>query len=200
MNLLDLPSDIINILPLHLHSITDLYALLSTCRALHNAWAFSEVRLLPILSKLHGLSLLPPHPRLILAGTARQVADWAVLSHTNRAILHKALLDGNEGLLKLSEQVARVSLRDMRSLHDLKYNLLNRLTRIVDCEAGREMVRRRGEDPDDASWPIVREPKLALLNYWIYCELFHHNVDQILCYAARTTSQPKPLALDTRRR
>jgi hypothetical protein len=200
MKLLDLPSDIISLLPTYLYSITDLYALLSTCRALYNAFAFSEARLPPILPRLYGRPLLPPHPHLILAGTARQVADWAIASRGNRAVLYESLLEGNCGFFKLSQRVARVSLKDMRDLNKLKYSLLNPLTRIVDVEGGPEMVREEGNDPDNYSWTIVREPDIALLNYWIYCELFHHNVDEILTHSTRTSSQPKALDLKTRRR
>ena len=109
MNLLDLPSDILNLLPAYLHSITDLSALLSTCRALYGARSSPTVNLSPVLPELHGQPLLP-HPRLILAGTARQLADWAVLSPSNRTTLYDALLEGNDGLLRLAQQVARVSL------------------------------------------------------------------------------------------
>jgi hypothetical protein len=200
MKLLDLPSDITSLLPTYLHSITDLYALLSTCRALYNAFAFSEAKLPPILPRLYGQPLLPPHPHLILAGTARQVADWAIASRENRAVLYESLLEGNCGLLKLSQKVARVSLKDMRDLSNLKYSLLNPLTRIVDVEGGPEMVREEGNDPDNYALTIVREPDIALLNYWIYCELFHHNIDEILTHSTQTSSQPKALDLRTRRR
>ena len=200
MNFLDLPSDIINSLPIYLHSVTDLYALLSTCRALYIAYGSSKVRLPPVLPRLFGQPLLPPHPHLLLAGTVRQVADWAVLSIANRARLHTSLLEGNDGLLKLSEQVACMSLKDMRDLHDLKYSLLNPLTRTVDIEAGPQMVRDNGYDPDNYSWTIVCDPDVALLNYWIYCELFHHNVNEILNHSTRTSLLPKPLDLKTRRR
>lgn len=200
MRLLDLPSDIINLLPNYLYSINDLYSLLSTCKALHTAHAYSLAKLPPILPRLYGQPLLPPHPHLILAGTARQVADWAVLSRANRTALYDALLEGNDGLLKLSERVAGMSLQDMRNLHDLKYNLLNPLAKIVDVEAGPQMVRDEGNDPDNYSWTIVRDPDVALLNYWIYCELFHHNADEILNFSRRTASTPKPLDLKTRRR
>lgn len=160
---------------------------------------FQEVKRPPVLPRLYGQPPLPSHPHLILAGTARQVADWAVLSRARRAALYGSLLEGNDGLLKLSEQVARVSLADLRDLYNLKYNLLNPLTRIVDAEAGPQMVRDEGNDPDDYAWTIVRDPDVALLNYWIYCELFHHNVDEILDYATRTSSQSRPLDLKTRR-
>lgn len=198
--LLDLPSDIINLLPIYLHSITDLYALLLTCRALYNAYFSTDIRLPPLLPKLYGQPLLQPHPHLILAGTARQVADWAVFSRSNRAALYSALLEGNVGLLQLSEQVARVSLQDMRHLHHLKYSLLNPLTKIVDVEGGPQKVRNRGNDPDDYPSGIVHHPDTALLNYWIFCELFHHSVDGILNYSSRTPSQPQPLDLKTKRR
>ena len=200
MRLLELPSDIINLLPTYLYSITDLHSLSSTCKALHIVYASSPAKLPPVLPRLYGQPLLPPHPHLLLAATARQVADWAIRSRANRTALYEALSEGNDGLLKLSEQVAAVSLQDMRNLHDLKYNLLNPLARIVDIEAGPQMVRDQGNDPDNYSGTIVPDPDIALLNYWIYCELFHHNVDQILSVSARTAPAPKPLGLKICRR
>jgi hypothetical protein len=62
------------------------------------------------------------------------------------------------------------------------------------------MVRDQGDDPDTYPLTIVVDPDIALLNYWIYCELFHHNVDQILSVSARTAPAPKPLGLKIRRR
>jgi hypothetical protein len=93
-----------------------------------------------------------------------------------------------------------VSLQDMRNLHDLEYNLLSPLAKIVDTEAGPQMVRDEGNDPDNYSWTIVRDPDIALLNYGIYCELFHHNVDQIHNVAGPTAPVPKPLGLKIHRR
>ena len=83
----------------------------------------------------------------------------------------------------------------MHILHERKYNLLNPLSRIVDIETGPESVRMYGHDPDDWQWTIVDEPDLAFLNYRIYCELFHHDVDQNF-----STSSPQSLDLKTCRR
>ena len=139
----------------------------------------SNAALPPVFPKLHGQSLLPPHPHLLLAGTARQIADWAVQSVDNRSELYETLLRGNEGLVEIAEKVTRLTLTEVKALYATKGDLLYKLTRIIETEAGPQI------EPETLT--VCNEPELALLNYWIYCELFHHDVD----YMYRQQSIPQ---------
>ena len=204
MQLLDLPPELLELLPHHLSSLQDLNSLLRTCRFFYHVCESSKAALPPAFPKLHGQSLLPPHPHLLLAGVTRQVADWAVQSDENRTELYETLLLGNEGLLNLATQVTRLSLGDIRVLYAAKGDLLYPLTKIVDREAGRERYRlealRKGIDP--CTWDgltVCENPEIALLNYWIYCELFHHNVDHFLAQDPLQNSS-QPLSNETRLR
>ena len=143
MKLLDLPVDIINILPHYFNSIYDFYNVILSCRTLYSAYRDIEVRLPPILPKLDGQPLLQPHPQLLLTCVARQIGDWAVSSPSTRYELYQSLLKGYNGLLVLAERETLVSLSDLRHLHETKYSLLNPLTRIVDFEVGPAMVRNQ---------------------------------------------------------
>ena len=142
----------------------------------------SNAALPPVFPKLHGQSLLPPHPHLLLAGTARQIADWAVQSVDNRSELYEKLLQGNEGLVELAENVTRLTLKEIKALYAVKGDLLYGLTRVIETEVGRESSRSPAET-------ICQEPELALINYWIYCGLFHHDID----YSYRRSPMPKTI-------
>jgi len=183
MKLIELPSELILLLPPFLHSIDDLYSLLQTCRTLYQHYADSRVALPPIFAKRDGQRVLPPHPHLLLSGTARQIADWAVESKANRHELLQTLPGRMEGLLSLAERVTRLSLADLRELYRIHNEFINPLYRRVDAICGQEYVRRsardEAEDEEDLM-TICGDVTQSLYSFIIYCELFHHNVDALL--------------------
>lgn len=212
LKLLDLPGELLGHVAQRLPSIYDLYSLLRTCRTLYEVLGPDHgngLLLPPILPQEDGRHLLDPHPYLILAGTVRQVADWAVASDERQDGLYELLIRGPDGLFELVQRVARVGVKDMRRLHEQKYSLLQPLTDLVDREAGpkhRRMANfhnrhRMGvdewnpsgyeddesEDDDVSSFTICEQPERAILNIWIYSELFHHYVDAVLRYASSST-------------
>jgi hypothetical protein len=189
MKLLDLPVDIINLLPNYFNSIYDLYNVLLTCRTLYTAYRDTHVKLPPILPKLDGQPLFQPHPHLLLTIVASQVGDWAVSSPSNRYELYQSLLNGHYGLLSLAERVSFVTLSDLRDLHATKYSVLNPVIRLVDFEAGPAMVRHQEIDPAEYGLTICQRPDLAVMNYLIYCGLFHHYIDEILAFSEGTDSE-----------
>lgn len=189
MKLLDLPIDIINILPNYLASIHDLYSVLLTCRTLYTAYHDSEFKLPPILPKPDGQPLFQPYPHLLLTILARQIGDWAVSSSSHRYELYQSLLLGHHGLLSLAERVAVVSLSDLRHLNEIKYSVLNPLTRLVDFEVGPAMVRNQDMDPAKYGLTFCQCPDLAVMNHVVYCELFHHYIDEILASAGMTAEE-----------
>ena len=199
MQLLDFPTDIITLLPHYFISIYDLYNVLLTCKTLNAAYRDKRIMLPPILQRPGGQFLFQPHPHLLLTCLARQLGDWAVSSASNRYELSQNLLGGYDGLLLLAERVTRVSLSDMRQLHGTKYSLLNPLTRLVDFEAGPAMVRNQEMDPDTYGLTICQMPDLAVMNFVVYCELFHHYVDNILS-CPDDPELPRPLEAGIRQR
>lgn len=88
----------------------------------------------------------------------------------NHTELYESLLQGSEGLLKLASQVTRLNLGDVKALHAAKGDLLYPLTKIVECEAGRERYRREAQDGrmDPNCWDTFtacENPEIALLDY-----------------------------------
>lgn len=199
MKLLDLPTDIIILLPQHFNSIYDLYNVLFTCKTLYTAYRDKVIKLPPIIPKPDGQYLLQPHPRLLLTSVARQIGNWAVSSASNRYELYQSLLEGYDGLLSLAQQITRVSLSDLRNLHDTKYSLLNPLARLVDFEVGPAMVRNQDMDPDDYGLTICLAPDLAVMNFVVYSELFHHYADDIISLS-NAPDRRRPLEAGIRQR
>lgn len=151
-----LPDELIARLPDYLHSLDDPYAGLQTCRLFYRCCAQTEAKLAPPFAKLYGQHLLSPHPYLLLAGTARQGGDWATESEANRQRLWDVIKDGAvAGLTNLAVESSRLSLTDVRALHQSKYDITNPNSKTPDLEYGagerernvsflRPVRRRRG--------------------------------------------------------
>lgn len=185
MRLIDLPPEILIHLPDYLDSLSDLYSLIQTSRALYITCAGSNAKLRPKFAKKYGQNLFPPHPHCLLVGVARQIADWAVQNTENRCLLTRAITEGledQERLLELGVQIARLSLNDVRAIHKAKVDVIDPLTNILDLECGQgKYDRRKDKDEGDSiDWSVCEDVNEALYNYLIYCELFHHSIDQAL--------------------
>lgn len=133
LHITKLPMEILSQLPYMLDSIDDLYALLSTSRIFYQASAGTSAKLAPSRRV---------ERRLTLAGTARQVADWAVKSPYNEVNFRCALEEGSPGMLELAFEVARFDLSEIRALHEAKKNVINPLAEKLKrdctmCEEGR---------------------------------------------------------------
>ena len=118
--LLDLPEDLLVILPDYLDSVNDLVSLIQTCHGLYRPCHNSQARLSPRLHRRGAQRALQPYPHLLIAANARTVGDWAVQSVENRNAFHAAITGGLNGLAELCFEVSRVSLGDMRRLHQLR--------------------------------------------------------------------------------
>lgn len=133
LHITKLPMEILIQLPHFLDNLDDLYALLSTSRLFHRA-CFGTSAKLPVGPKTD--------VRLALAGTARQVADWASRCQPNNYKLRNAFENGQPGLQRLAYEVARLSLEEIRVLHVAKRDVIQPLAvklkqQCVSCEQGK---------------------------------------------------------------
>jgi hypothetical protein len=126
LHITKLPMEILSQLPHMLDSIDDLYSLLSTSRIFYQACAGTSAKLSPSRRM---------EKRLTLAGTARQVADWAVKSTSKKLEFAYALEKGSPGLLQLAFEVARFNLDEIRALHEAKQDIITPLAEklLRDC-------------------------------------------------------------------
>ena len=116
---------------------------------------------------------------------ARQIADWAIQSEPNRSQLNDALLRGNEGLLDLASRVTRITLDDARALHDARSRVIIPIAQHLE----QALCAVPHQSPEDKMWCSSGfDAEEALLDYWIYCELFHHNIDA--SWQRRSSQEP----------
>ncbi|KAJ6497680.1 hypothetical protein C8R45DRAFT_135738 [Mycena sanguinolenta] len=182
MSLDTLPAELLLYLPQYLHSIEDLLSLFSTCRTLYRACSNPNPKIVLRLAAASGRVFFRPHPHLLLAATARQVADWAVAEDHHRYLLEVAIHGGVDQLFELAIDVAGLSMDDVRRLYTYKCDVLNPLNRRLDVAAG----------PASGDYMTVcNDPETTLLSWAIYGELFRHSLE--LAYLP-FTPQHKPLS------
>ena len=172
----DLPPELISLLPDHLSSPDDWYALIRTSHYFYFTCASTTTRFPALFRQRDDRSLLPAQPHMILSGIARQIADWAIQSDANLDLLWEALDKGNVGLLDLGAQVARLSVEDVRALHRDKIEVVKPMAERIHQD-----IRTRGGYPGYFTIPKFRgTPEVCVFNHVIYSELFHHEIDRLL--------------------
>ncbi|KAG9010236.1 hypothetical protein FRB94_010764 [Tulasnella sp. JGI-2019a] len=182
MYLLDLPREILILILDYLESLQDLHALTLTCRAFSNIPSLINNELLVRLA-FSPHTGLQPYPHLLLAVKARRVADWAVQDDSHREELFRVIKGGTEKVLHLGLRISPLTLDDLRHIHSARLNVLILLSVELDPRYGPK-----------SGGLICSNLVLALTNFWIYCELFHHSVS-----VGYRPSAVKPLSITTRR-
>ena len=98
----DLPNEILTRLPHYLACLDDWYATIQTCRRFYNTCANTKATFPAFFARDHTEGCWLIHADLLMAGSARQVANWAITSQQTRQELWDAIhMEDDEGLLKL---------------------------------------------------------------------------------------------------
>jgi hypothetical protein len=174
MELVDLPIDLLVLLPQFLHNIEDFTNTSSSCRALRTVFANTSPNVILRLAAASSRVFFRPGPHFLVAATARQVSDWALLSNENTETLRQAFQGGIEALFELCISKAGLTLEHIRRLHASRFSLINPIADMIDHCAGQQWYAT----PDfwdggvsDAN-TINVEPTRSLLQIIIYGELF----------------------------
>ncbi|KXJ92028.1 hypothetical protein Micbo1qcDRAFT_204059 [Microdochium bolleyi] len=123
--LLDLPLDILFLLPAYLDDIRALVRLKRTCKALHLIFRQTLPRtILRLVARspdagqlLQACGQTRPLAHILALAVARQVADWAVGDPLRTARLRGAFAAGSRGILELGLDVAGLTLAEVRELY-----------------------------------------------------------------------------------
>lgn len=182
MLLIELPRDILDALPSYLHSFQDLSSVLLTCRTLYIACSSLTPVQLGRLTKASKPGL-HPQPHLFIAIKARKLADWAVdKAHPKRrADLGDAIKAGPAMLLKLALEVDPLSLSDHLRASWVKRMVLDPITEEMNTECG-------------VGPSACEDVGLAILNFWIYCDLSHHTIVPPLLFSPDDLHTIEPLS------
>jgi hypothetical protein len=192
MELLDLPFDLLILLPQFLHNIEDFVNTCSSCRTLRTAFAKTSPNVILPLAATSSRVFFQPDPHFLIAATARQVSDWALLSHENTDTLRRAFQGGIEALFKLCISKAGLTLEDIRYSHASRLSLINPISDMIDRCAGAPWCAKSDFWNGDvsASNPISVERTRLLFQLIIYHELF--------CSSIRAVFELPRFDLDTR--
>lgn len=182
MALVDLPNELLILLPKHLANIEDYISLSSTCRALYKVLLSTSPNTILRLAAASARIFFRPTPLFLVAATARQISQWALLNDKNYEDLHTAFLGGMEGLFQLCVCKTGLSMDDIRRLHSCRFTAINPVSDMIDRCAGRRM------NDMPYSWDgrrsdanvIEVEPERTVFQIIIYGELFGSTMDAIL--------------------
>lgn len=198
LNLLDLPEDIILMLPNYLHNIEDFTNLTSSCRTLrvYLVLTVSPKTVLRLASAASRI-FFRPSPFFLVAAVARQLGEWARLSQENENVLAVTFQGGMEAVLELCLDHCTLTLSTIRELHRMRFSVINPVTDIIDKCIGAQWY----DTPNfwsggvDDAYTIDAEPSETLFHLAIYGELFGPDSDIIL---DGYETEKHPLSVDTR--
>ena len=199
MQLLDLPMEILTLLPHHLRNIQDFTDASSSCRTLYTAFAKTPPGTILRLAAASSRELFRPHPHFLIAATVRQVSEWARLRQENTFILRDTFENGIDALFDLCVSKAGITLDDIRRLHVYRYSTINSVIDMVDRCSGQQWYSTPnfwGGGVSDAE-TIDCEPQRAVFQIAIYGELFSSAVQEVIEPVGPTASAPA-LDLETR--
>ena len=187
MNVTDLPNDILTNLPHYLYCIDDWYAVIRTCRRFYHACATTKATFPAFFARRFTKDSLPVHCDLLIAGSIRQVADWAVRSQENRQELWDAItMEADEGLIKLGVEVARWNVDEVRAIHEADVKIIDpiceataeksKLTHEDHCFSSPRLDDEENPECDLCTWMDLG--RASLYSFVIYCNLFHANIEE----------------------
>ncbi|OBZ79650.1 Histone deacetylase RPD3 [Grifola frondosa] len=186
MLLIDLPIDVLISLPGYLDSLDDLHSLILTSRCLYRTASNPTPSVLRSLVESPD-SDIHPYPHILIAVKARALADWAVQSSENRAKLFVTIaIGGPMGVLELALSIFPLTLADLTCIYSAFATILNPAIDILETM-----------EVDEELAPC-NDVELSVVNYWIYCDLFHHNITAPLLCRAAGIPAPIPLGNETR--
>ena len=187
LNVTDLPNDILTNLPHYLYCIDDWYAVIRTCRRLYHACATTKATFPAFFARRFTKGSLPVHRDLLMAGSIRQVADWAVKSQENRQELWDVItMEADEGLFKLGVEVARWNVDEVRAIHEAEVRIMEPLCEAIEGESeltheGHCFGSTRLDDEGDLVCDLCIHMDLVrviLYTFVIYCNLFHADIEE----------------------
>lgn len=174
MILIDLPNEVLFMLPRYLHNIEDFMNASSSCHTLRSLFAGTKPYTILNLVAAQSRVFFRPDPYLLVAATASQVGKWGLGSKENEEVVRAAFRNGIEGLFELCVSVAGLTMPDIRRLRLARFDLINPVEDMIDRMAGKQWYDTpnfwNGGVSD--AYTIDCEPMRTTFQYIIYAELF----------------------------
>jgi|ERR1700722_13059524 len=156
-------------LPGYLHTFADFRSLILASRTLYTYCSEPTAKELLRLAT-NPETDLQPYPHLLLAVKARALSTYSSQSTTNLSEFHDAIKKGPEEVLNLALKVSPLTKADLQNLYNARRQVIDPLSDILEPQCG---------PPIDLphAFTVCDEVTLALINYWIYCELFSTTIE-----------------------
>jgi hypothetical protein len=182
MDILNLPNEIIAMLPEYIHNIEDFMNISSTCSTLRTILSKTRPNQILRMAATQRRIFFRPDPHFLVAATARQVSDWALLSAENTHILQEAFKDGIDGLFELCIEKCGITMEEIRRLHALRFTAFNPVADLIDRAAGKQWydVPNFWDGGRSDAATIECEPERAMYQIIIYGELFSSTMTAVL--------------------
>ncbi|KAI6085260.1 hypothetical protein F4821DRAFT_241091 [Hypoxylon rubiginosum] len=131
--LLDLPEDVVLMLPGYLCDIEDYMNVSSTCRALRNLMSTVSPHTILRLAANSRSSLCKPNPHVVVCAVAKQIGAWARAADANEAELVAGMPRGINHLLDLALRTREIGLTmaRIRELHALRSTIIEPTTQLI---------------------------------------------------------------------
>ncbi|OJD15722.1 hypothetical protein AJ78_04057 [Emergomyces pasteurianus Ep9510] len=176
--LLDLPTDILSLLPLYFDNIETFTSAASTCRRLHSILSNTLPRTIFQLAAASAPTFFSPHPHFLLIAVAPQIRDWALGDEEKSCRLRSAFQGGIEGLYDFcvtdDSLKAGLTLNRIRNLYEARFTILNPLADKIDKMAGAQWYEAENFWSGGVSEPatVYTDTHRAAMQIIIYGELF----------------------------
>ncbi|KAI0119836.1 hypothetical protein F4814DRAFT_413510 [Daldinia grandis] len=174
LGLLDLPTDILVMLPEFLHNIEDYVNLSSTCRALRKCTNAASPNAILRLAHASGRVFFRPDPLFLICATARELGSWARKSDENEAELVAGMPRGIDHLMDLALRHCGLTMARIRELHALRFSVINPVSDLIDKCVGAQWYATPNfwNGGVDDAYTIDVDVNEMVFNLAIYGELF----------------------------
>ncbi|KAI1645777.1 uncharacterized protein F4817DRAFT_342250 [Daldinia loculata] len=179
LGLLDLPTDILVMLPEFLHNIEDYVNLSSTCRTLRKCTNAASPNVILHLAHASSRVFFRPDPFFLICATARELGTWARKSDENEAELAAGMPRGADHLMDLALRHCGLTMARIRELHALRFSVINPVSDLIDKCIGDQWYATPNfwyGGVDDA-YTIYVDVNETFFNLAIYGELFGPDFD-----------------------
>ncbi|KAF3068938.1 hypothetical protein GL218_08075 [Daldinia childiae] len=199
LGLLDLPTDILVMLPEFLHNIEDYVNLSSTCRTLRICTNAASPNVILHLAHASSRVFFRPDPFFLICATARELGNWARKCDENETELAAGMPRGADHLMDLALRHCGLTIARIRELHALRFSVINPVSDLVDKCIGEQWYATPNfwNGGVDDAYTINADVNETVFNLAIYGELFGPDFEPF--FGSETGSSPRRrLKVDTR--
>ncbi|KAL2870383.1 uncharacterized protein BJX67DRAFT_378358 [Aspergillus lucknowensis] len=198
MSLLDLPPELLCLLPDYIDNIETFTNAASSCRTLRAAFAATLPSTILRLAAASAPTFFSPHPHFLVAASIRPVSDWALGNEERTKLLRDALHGGIYRLYDFCLEYGGLTLDRIRQTHLTRFSILNPLSDKIDKMAGDQWMKtpRFFEGGVSEAVTLYTDAERAALQIIIYGELFGRSMEAYLSPAGKLPSFDITMRLD----